>query len=73
MKKYKVVRIIGLLLLVLGVALIILQMMEGGKSVVGTIAAGGAPITLGFALLGLSFRLENKLKASGDPSDTPKG
>ena len=72
MKKYKVIRIFGVVLLVLGVALIILQIMEGGKSVIQTIGAGGSPIGLGGVLFGLSLRLENKSKASGDPSDTPK-
>ena len=72
MKRYKVIRIIGVLLLVLGAALIILQVMEGGKSVIQTIGAGGTPIGLDGVLLGLSLRLENKKKASGDPSDTPK-
>ena len=70
--KYKVIRIIGVVLLVLGAALIILQIMEGGKSVIQTIGAGGTPIGLGGILLGMSFRMENKMKASGDPSDTPK-
>ena len=72
MKRYKVIRIIGVVLLVLGATLIILQIMEGGKSVIQTIGAGGAPIAIGSLLLGLSLRLENKSKASGDPSDTPK-
>ena len=72
MKRYKVIRIIGVVLLVLGAALIILQIMEGGKSVIQTIGAGGAQIGLGGVLFGLSLRLENKEKASGDPSDTPK-
>ena len=72
MKRYKVIRIIGVVLLVLGAALIILQIMEGGKSVIQTIGAGGAPIGLGGVLLGMSLRMENKKKASGDPSDTPK-
>ena len=70
--KYKVIRIIGVVLLVLGATLIILQIMEGGKSVIQTIGAGGSPIGIGALLLGLSLRLENKSKASGDPSDTPK-
>ena len=61
-----------MVLLVLGAALIILQIMEGGKSVIQTIGAGGTPICLGGVLLGMSLRLENKKKASGDPSDTPK-
>jgi hypothetical protein len=59
-------------LLVLGAILIILQIMEGGKSVIQTIGAGGAHIGLGGVLFGLSLRLENKEKTSGDPSDTPK-
>jgi len=70
--KYKVIRIIGVVLLVLGAALLILQIMEGGKSVIQTIGAGGTPICLGGLLLSLSLRLEYKSKASGDPSDTPK-
>jgi hypothetical protein len=70
--KYKVIRIIGVMLLVLGAALVILQIMEGGKSVIQTIGAGGTPIGLGGLLLGMSLRMENKMKASGDPSDTPK-
>ena len=72
MKRYKVIRIIGVVLLVLGAALIILQIMEGGKTVIQTIGAGGAHIGLGSVLFGLSLRLENKEKASGDPSDTPQ-
>ena len=72
MKRYKVIRIIGVVLLVLGAALIILQIMEGGKSVIQTIGAGGAPIAIGSCLFGLSLRLENKEKASGNPSNTPK-
>ena len=72
MKRYKVIRIIGVVLLVLGAALIILQIMEGGKSVIQTIGAGGTPICLGGLLLGMSLRMENKMKASSDPSDTPK-
>ena len=70
--KYKVIRIIGVVLLVLGAALIILHLMEGEKSVIKSIAAGGTPVGLGGALLGLSLRLENKQNASGGPSDTPK-
>ena len=72
MKRYKVIRIIGVVLLVLGAALIILQIMEGGKSVIQTIGAGGASIAVGSSLFGMSLILENKEKASGDPSDTPK-
>ena len=72
MKRYKVIRIIGVVLLVLGAALIILQIMEEGESVIRSIAAGGTPILIGGILLGRSLRLENKSKASGDPSDAPK-
>ena len=72
MKRYKVIRIIGVVLLVLGAALIILKTLEGGKSVIQTLGAGGSWIGLGGALFGLSLRLENKEKASSDPSDTPK-
>ena len=60
-----------MLLLVLGAALIILQLMAKEKSVIGSIAAGATPITMGALLLGVSRRLERK-KASGDSSDTPK-
>ena len=70
--KYKVIRIIGVLLLVLGATVIILQLMAQEKSVIGSIAGGATPITMGALLLGISLRLENKEKASGDPSDTPK-
>ena len=70
---YKVIRIISVVMLVLGAAAIIHQIMAGGgKSVIGSIAAGGTPILIGGILLGRSLRLENKSKASGDPSDTLK-
>ncbi len=69
---YKVIRIIGMVMLVLGVTVIILAIMEGKKSVVGSIATGGTPILIGGLLFGRSLRLENKIKASGDPSDAPK-
>ena len=69
---YKVLRIIGVVMLVLGATVIILAFMEGEKSVIGSIAAGGTPILIGGLLFGRSLRLENKSKASGDPSDTPK-
>ena len=64
--KYKVIRMIGVGLLVLGVALVILQLMAGEKSVIGSIAAGATPITMGALLLGVSLRIERK-EASGDP------
>ena len=70
--KYKVIRIIGVLLLVLGGTVIILQLMAREKSVIGSIAVGATPITIGAMLLGTSLMLENKKKSSGDPSDTPK-
>ncbi len=69
---YKVMRIIGVVLLVLGAAAIIIAILEAEKSVIGSIAAGGTPILIGGILLGRSLRLENESKASGDPSDTPK-
>ena len=69
--KHKVIRIIGVLLLVLGAVIIVLQFMAKEKSVIGSIAAGATPITMGALLIGVSGMLERK-KASGDPSDTPK-
>lgn len=72
MKRYIVIRIIAVVMLVVGATAIILQIMEGGKSIIQTIGAGGSGIGLGGILFGLSLRLENKAKASGDPSDTPK-
>ena len=70
--RYKVIRIISVVLLVVGAALIILKLTEGEKSVIRVIGSGGSFIGLGGVLFGLSLRLENKKKASGDPSDTPK-
>ncbi len=72
MRKYKVIRIIGLVLLVLGAATLILALMQGEKSVIQSIGAGGGTIAVGGALFGMSLRLENKEKSSGDPSDMPK-
>jgi hypothetical protein len=72
MKRYKRIRIIGVVLLVLGAAMIILALVEGKKSVIQSIGAGGGLIGVGGALFGMSLRLENKEKASGDPSDKPK-
>jgi hypothetical protein len=69
---YKVIRIIGVVMLVLGAAAIIIAILEEEKSVIRSIAAGGTPILIGGILLGRSLRLENKNKASGDSSDTPK-
>ena len=72
MKRYKRIRIIGVVLLVLGAAMIILALVEGKKSVIQSIGAAGGLIAVGGALFGMSLRLENKEKASGDPSDKPK-
>ena len=66
--KHKVIRIIGVLLLVLGAALIIHQLTTTDKSVIGSIARGSTPLIIGALVLGWSRRK----KASGDPSDTPK-
>lgn len=70
--KYKVVRIFGVLLLILGVALIVLQLMAREKSVIRSIAGGATPISIGSILLGVSGMLERK-KASRDLSETPNG
>ena len=70
--KHKVVRIIGVLLLVLGAALIILHLMEGEKSVIGSIAGGATPIIMGALVLAASLAASRRKKASGDSSDTPK-
>ena len=70
--KYKVIRIIGVLLLVLGAALIILQLMAREKSVIGSIAGGATPIIMDALVLGASLGSSRRKKASGDPSDTPK-
>ncbi len=58
--KHKVLRIIGVLLLVLGAALIILQLMAREKSVFKSIAGGATPISMGSILLGASRRLDKK-------------
>ena len=70
--KHKVIRIIGVLLLVLGAALIILQLTTTEKSVIGSIAGGAIPIIMGALVLGASLGSSRRKKASGDPSDTPK-
>ena len=70
--KHKVLRIIGVLLLVLGAALIILQLMAREKSVIGSIAGGATPIMMGALVLGASLASSRRKKGSGDPSDTPK-
>ncbi len=71
MKRYKRIRIIAVVLLVLGAAMIILTLAEGKKSVLQSVGAGGALIGLGGALFGMSLRLENKEQASADPPDQP--
>jgi hypothetical protein len=58
--KHTVIGIIGLLMMVLGVGLIILQLMEGGKSVVGSIATGSSSIAIGSVLIGMSQVLKRK-------------
>ncbi len=70
--KHKVIGIIGVLFLVLGATLIILQLLAREKSVIGSIAGGSTPIVVGSMLCSVSLMLRRK-KASGDPSDTPKG
>lgn len=72
MKRYKLIRIIGVVLLVLAATMIILALVEGKKSVIQSIGAGGGLIAVGGALCGMSLRLENKEKAAGDPSNKPK-
>ncbi len=69
--KYKVIGIMGVLLLALGAALIILQLVAREKSVIGSIAAGSSPICTGAILLGVSRMLQRK-KAAIDRSETPK-
>ena len=72
MKRYKVIRIIGVVLFVLSAAIITIALVEGKKSVLQSIGAAGGTIAVGGALCGMSLRMENKEKASGDPSDKPK-
>lgn len=69
--RHKVIGIIGALLMVLGVVIITLQFIEGGKSVVGSIAVGATPISMGSILIGISRILKRK-NASRDPSDTSR-
>jgi len=72
MKRYKVIRIIGVVLLVLSVAMITIALAEGKKSVIQSIGTTGGMIAVGGALCGMSLRMESKERASGDPSDKPK-
>jgi hypothetical protein len=69
--KHNGIGIIGVLLVVLGAAFIVLQLMEREKSVSGSIAGGMTPILTGSILIGVSRRLERK-KAMGAPADTPR-
>ena len=69
--KHKILGIMGMLMLVLGVVLIILQLVASEKSLIGSIAAGASPITTGSILIGVSHMLERKKKSSIDRSDTP--
>lgn len=71
-KVIKVIRIIGVLMVVLGVAVIILQLTTTEKSVVGSIAGGAMPIIMGALVLAVSLAASRRKKASGDSSDTPK-
>lgn len=70
--RHKRIRIIGIVLLALGAAMIILSLVEGEKSAIQSIGRSGGLIAVGGALVGMSLRLENKEKASGDSSDKPK-
>ncbi|MFO1053232.1 MAG: hypothetical protein U1F36_13550 [Planctomycetota bacterium] len=72
MKRFKRIRIIGVVLLVLAAAIISIALAEGEKSVLQSIGAGGGLMAVGGALLGMSLRLENKEKACGDTTDEPK-
>lgn len=72
--KYKAMGITGVLLMVLGLAIIIMQLMAREKSVIGSIAGGATPITTGSILIGVSQMLERKnRKKSIEGADTPKG
>lgn len=68
MKRYTVIRIIALVMLLLGAAIIVLALVEGEKTVIQSIAGGGGAIAVGGALFGMSLRLENKERASSEPS-----
>ncbi len=55
-----IIGIIGLILLLLGIGLIVLQIREWEKSIVGSIASGFTPVFIGILLLGLTGRLKRK-------------
>lgn len=67
--KYKVMRNLGILLMVLGLFTIIVNLASQEKSVVRSLASGGSPIAIGAALIGVSSMLERK----NSRADTPKG
>ncbi len=58
--KHNITGIIGLILLLLGIGLVVLQIREGEKSIVGSIASGFTPAFIGILLLGLTGRLKPK-------------
>ena len=70
--RHKVISIIGVLLLVLGAAIIIHQLTTTEQPVIKSIARGSTPLIMGALLLGASRGSSRRKKASGDPSDTPK-
>ena len=72
MKRYIVIRIIGVVLLVLSAAMITIALLEGEKSIIPSIGAAGGLIAVGGALIGISLRMQNKEKASDDRSEKPK-
>ena len=61
--KYKIIRIAGLLILVLGLAIVFYHLVEREKSVVASVASGGSLIAIGGGIIGSSVRMERK-KAS---------
>ena len=69
--KYIFMTTTGVLLLVLGVAIVILQLTSAEKSVVSSIAGGGSPIAMGAMLIGVSQMLKRK-NATTELSDMPK-
>lgn len=58
--KYRVIRIAGLLMLLLGLAFVFYHLLEREKSVVASVASGGSLIALGAGMIGSSVRLERK-------------
>jgi predicted phage tail protein len=70
--KYKITGITGLLLIVLGATLIILQLMANEKSVIRSIAVGASPISVGCMLIGVS-RMFARKNASRNRSNASIG